>query len=254
MRILIRLKNTEKKTIIPFNYNTILAGIVYTTLSDKGYSNYLHENKGFKYWSISKIYFHNYKTNTSKREFIVYDGLSFIVSCPDNYFITTLMDGLIQRQYVWIKGQRLVVESVKVEPTFEKEEDMQYHALSPICVRSKRVIDGELKQYDLNPSEPQFFNQICELVVKKYNQFYDNEKYVPSDVHVSSQMRNVKGVRIAIKNKGYITYNRAYYLDLLVSAPPVLQDFLYDCGLGEKTAMGFGCVGIGEYNKRKQKF
>ena len=33
-------------------------------------------------------------------------------------------------------------------------------------------------------------------------------------------------------------------MDIYLSANPELLEFAYDAGLGEKNAMGFGCLGI----------
>lgn len=241
MRIIIRL-NSERPIKVPFNYNNIITGIVYTTLQDKEYSNYLHEHKGFKYFTISQLHFHNYHVNKKEGYFHVREGFTFTVSCPEKFFILTLMEGLSGQKHVYLNNQPLTVESIMVEPEIVKKETMNYRTLSPILVRSKRVIDGVEKVYDLNPSEPDFYRQIEKLVVKKYNQFYGVEKYTLEDIVVTSQMRHVKGVRVALKKRGNVTFNRAYFMDLEVTAPVALQDFLYDCGLGEKTAMGFGCI------------
>ncbi len=160
------------------------------------------------------------------------------------------MEGLLERQHIYIHNQPVFVDSVNVEPYFAKNVITDYYTLSPICVRTKREIDGKIKQYDLSPSEEQFYTQIQQLIIKKYNQYYGKEKYTDEDIQVSSQMRKVKGVRVAIQKGEYVTYNRAYFMDITVTAPPELQDFIYDCGLGEKTAMGFGCIALGRRTKR----
>ena len=252
MRIIIRL-NSENTIKVPFNYNSIITGIIYTTLHDKHYSNHLHEDKGFKYFTISQLYFYKFNIDHTHQQFNVKDGFSFIVSCPDNYFINTLMQGLAEQQYVWLNNQRLTVESIMVEPYFKKDVTTTYYTLSPILVRTKRLIDGKEKVHDLNPSETQFYTQIRELLIKKHNQYHNKEEYTTSDIQVTSQMRNTRGVRIAIKKHDNITYNRSYFMDLTITAPPPLQDFIYDCGVGEKTAMGFGCISRGKTEKEVKK-
>ena len=252
MRIIIRL-NSDNTIRVPFNYNSIITGIIYTTLHDKQYSNTLHEDKGFKYFTISQLYFYKFSIDQLGEQFLVRDGFSFIVSCPDNYFINTLMQGLTEQQYVWLNNQRLTVEYITVEPYFQKDVTTTYYTLSPILVRGKKLIDNKEKVYDLNPSEPQFYKQIRELLIKKYNQYYHNNEYSSEDIQVNSQMRNIRGVRIAIKKQKQTIYNRAYFMDLIITAPPPLQDFLYDCGVGQKTAMGFGCITLGKTEKEAKK-
>ena len=244
MRIRIRLQTETQQIKVPFNYNTILTGIIYTTLHDQGYSNYLHTSKGFKYWSISQMYFHNYHIDKVNNCFHVDGGFTFIVSCPDTYFITSLMEGLLEREHISVNGQRLLVDEVLVLDHPQLSVSTEYYTLSPICVRTKREVDGKLKQYDLNPSEQQFYDNIGKLICKKYNQYHDQEKYTSDDVHVTSKMMHIKGVRVAIRKGKYTIYNRAYFMDIRVTAPLELQEFLYDCGLGEKTAMGFGCITV----------
>ena len=252
MRIIIRL-NSDNTIRVPFNYNSIITGIIYTTLHDKQYSNNLHEDKGFKYFTISQLYFYKFSIDQLGEQFLVRDGFSFIVSCPDNYFINTLMQGLTEQQYVWLNNQRLIVEYITVEPYFQKDVTTTYYTLSPILVRGKKLIDNKEKAYDLNPSEPQFYKQIRELLIKKYNQYYHNNEYSSEDIQVNSQMRNIRGVRIAIKKQEQTIYNRAYFMDLTITAPPPLQDFIYACGVGEKTAMGFGCITLGKTEKEAKK-
>ena len=55
-------------------------------------------------------------------------------------------------------------------------------------------------------------------------------------------MKNVKRKRIAIVKGPQTTYHRAFMMDLILEGDLNLIKFAYDCGLGEKNSMGFGCI------------
>ena len=248
MRIIIELSNNNPQTTlkIPLNYNEIISGIVYTTLKDKQYATKLHDHKGFKYFTISRIYMYNYRCNPEKNEFIIYDNkIKFQVSSPDNTFINQLMQGLLEKETLRLGHYKVKCTEIKIdeEPTLQTKTE--YKTLSPILVRTQEIRDNKPKTIDLNPSQPQFYKQLAENITRKYNQYYNKEIYTPENINIYSNMRKVKGVRIALKSRNGITmYNRAYMMDINVEAPIQLQQFLYDTGLGERTAMGFGFIKI----------
>jgi len=61
------------------------------------------------------------------------------------------------------------VEKIELLSNPDFESKMNFKAISPIIVRTKEEIDGDLKTRDLIPSNPKFFESLEKNLVKKYN-------------------------------------------------------------------------------------
>ncbi|MCL2156409.1 MAG: CRISPR-associated endoribonuclease Cas6 [Methanobrevibacter sp.] len=239
MRLNIELKS--KKTLhIPFNYNYILSSIIYSKIADLDLAKELHTSKSFKFFTFSQI-------NIQQRKrvedgFISKNGtMSFQIASPNEYLIKSLVNGYLEDIQVNFKGQELYVEKIELLPTPQFETIMKFKTLSPIIVRTKKEIDGKLKPWDLDPSDPKFFSNIEKNLVKKYNQFYDKEIDL-DNVNISSGMKLVRRKRISIEKGNIKTFNRAFMMDIAIEGDKNLIKFGYDCGLGEKNSLGFGMI------------
>lgn len=240
MRIQIHLKTMRGDPLfVPFEYQHIIQGIIYSTLKSDEYRRHLHNTNRYKYFNYGKLFMYNFKTNTDG--FDVPSGhISFILCSPSKDFINQFMQGILHKDTIQFKDTPMKVSKIEVleKPVLNKTQE--YDTLSPILITHYNKNTG--KRHDYNPSEQEFFEYLENNLVQKYNQYMKKAEYSIHDIHIYTKLRKVKGLRVQIKTKECSTYNRAYLMDIVVDAPLPLQYFLYDAGLGHKTSIGFGCV------------
>ena len=239
MRLKISLKS-EKSLLIPFNYNHIISSIIYNKIADLNLANDLHSSKSFKFFTFSQLNIPRRKI--VKEGIISKDGaVNFQISSPNEYLIKSLVEGHLDDLTVNFKGEKLFVEKIELLGEVEIKNHMNVKTISPIIVRTKKEIDGKLKNWDLAPSEERFYNSLENNLVKKYNQFYDYE-LSNDEIAISSAMAFVKRKRITIEKDNIKTFHKSFMMDLELEGDLNLIKFAFDCGLGEKNSLGFGMV------------
>ena len=140
-------------------------------------------------------------------------------------------------------GEELLVQKVELLAVPNFEEKVKVKTLSPVIVRTKKEVDGELKTWDLPPSKEQFYTNLENNLLSKYKEFNKLEE-ADKKITISSEMRHVKAKRISIDKGDQETFHRGYLMDLVLEGDSDLIKFAYDSGLGEKNALGFGMVEI----------
>lgn len=239
MRLKILLKSKNNKLIIPFNYNHILSAIIYNKIADLDFANKLHSSKGYKYFTFSQIHIHSFKI--IKEGFLSQNGvIDFLISSPDDYLIKSLVEGFLDDLTVNFIGENLFVQKVELLPIPDFKDKITVKTLSPIIVRTKKEIDGNLKVWDLAPGD-KFFKNLEKNLINKYLK-YNNLDETDKKIKIYSEMRSVKSKRISIEKGDERTFHRAYMMDLILEGDKELLKFAYDAGLGEKSALGFGMV------------
>ncbi|MDR2624594.1 MAG: CRISPR-associated endoribonuclease Cas6 [Methanobrevibacter sp.] len=239
MRLKIHLKRNGE-LFVPFNYNYIISSIIYNKLSDLKLATKLHSSKTFKFFTFSQINIPRRKI--LKNGIISKDGsINFQISSPNDHLIKSLVEGHLNDLAVSFKGKRLFVEKIELLKDPEFKSSMTFKTISPIITRTKKEIYGELKTRELTPADQQFYENLEKNLVRKYNQFYDEEKEV-NDIKIGSEMKFVKRKRIAIEKDKVKTYHRAFMMDINLEGDLNLIKFGYNCGIGEKNSLGFGMI------------
>lgn len=228
--------------LMPYNYNHIIASVIYESIGRFDPDSELHESKSFKYFTFSQILFSKFKT--MPKGIIVKDGkFSLQISSPDNELLKKIMMGFLKEPLIEIMNFNVKISNMTMvsEPKFS--EMMEFKTLSPIIANSRRIIDGQNKEWDLSPSEPEFYPFIERNLVKKYNEYYGTD-YDEDLIKVSSYLRNVKRKRISMKTKESKQHHIGYLMDVVLEGDPNLIKFAYDCGLSNKNSMGFGMLEV----------
>lgn len=236
LEIILKGKNNFK---VPFNYNHILSAIIYNKIADLNFANELHSSKSFKFFTFSQIYIP--KRRIVKDGIIAKDGvISFYISSPNDFLIKSLVDGFLEDLEISFQNQKLTIQKIEALKTPEFSSKSEFKTLAPIIVRTKKEIDGELKIWDLAPSD-KFFKSLENNLIKKYIKF-NNLTKTDKKINIYSDMNFVKRKRISINKGNATTYHRAYMMDLILEGDLDLIEFAYDVGIGEKNSMGFGMV------------
>lgn len=236
LEIILKGKNNFK---VPFNYNHILSAIIYNKIADLNFANELHSSKSFKFFTFSQIYIP--KRRIVKDGIIAKDGvISFYISSPNDFLIKSLVDGFLEDLEISFQNQKLTIQKIEALKTPEFSSKSEFKTLAPIIVRTKKEIDGELKIWDLAPSD-KFFKSLENNLIKKYIKF-NNLTKTDKKINIYSDMNFVKRKRISINKNNATTHHRAYMMDLILEGDLDLIEFAYDVGIGEKNSMGFGMV------------
>ncbi len=236
LEIILKGKNNFK---VPFNYNHILSAIIYNKIADLNFANELHSSKSFKFFTFSQIYIP--KRRIVKDGIIAKDGvISFYISSPNDFLIKSLVDGFLEDSEISFQNQKLTIQKIEALKTPEFSSKSEFKTLAPIIVRTKKEIDGELKIWDLAPSD-KFFKSLENNLIKKYIKF-NNLTKTDKKINIYSDMNFVKRKRISINKGNATTHHRAYMMDLILEGDLDLIEFAYDVGIGEKNSMGFGMI------------
>ncbi len=236
LEIILKGKNNFK---VPFNYNHILSAIIYNKIADLNFANELHSSKSFKFFTFSQIYIP--KRRIVKDGIIAKDGvISFYISSPNDFLIKSLVDGFLEDLEISFQNQKLTIQKIEALKTPEFSSKSEFKTLAPIIVRTKKEIDGELKIWDLAPSD-KFFKSLENNLIKKYIKF-NNLTKTDKKINIYSDMNFVKRKRISINKGNATTHHRAYMMDLILEGDLNLIEFAYDVGIGEKNSMGFGMI------------
>ncbi len=237
MRLKITLKG-QKNLMIPFNYNHILSSIIYNKIDDLTLANKLHSSNSFKFFTFSRI---NVKNREIINNYIISKNgvISFYLSSPSDVLIKNFAYGFLKDEVKFLNNKLKVIK-IEVLETPNFEEISKFKTISPIIIKSKKEINGEIKTWDLPPSD-KFFRGIENNLIKKYCVF-NKISSTDKKIKAYSEMANVKRKRISINKGSQTTYHRAYMMDLILEGDIELIEFAYDVGLGEKNSIGFGMV------------
>lgn len=237
MRLKITLKG-PKNLKIPFNYNHILSSIIYNKIADLDLAYRLHSSNSFKFFTFSQLTVKN--KEIIENYIIAKDGIiSFYLSSPSDELIRNFTYGFIEDEVKFL-NEELNVIKIEVLRMPDFSEITHFRTISPIIIRSKKEVDGEIKIWDLPPSD-KFFRGIEANLIKKYCIFNKIDS-TDKKIKAYSEMAHVKRKRISINKGSQTTYHRAYMMDLILEGDVELIKFAYDVGIGEKSSVGFGMV------------
>ncbi len=201
-------------------------------------ANETHAHQGFKFYTFSNLVLMNRR---KCRSGLCFDRAFFILSSPDDRFIKSFTEGLLQQPEFYLDGPDgrtdLVIERIEIlkEPSFGDE--CWFRTLSPIYTKTIRKENENLREIDLYPTEPKFYENLHRNLTGRFSEFYGKE---PVDHFDVVKTADIKPKRIKIADN----YRRCSLMSLRIQASPELLKFAYDAGLGEKNAMGFGCVDV----------
>ena len=220
---------------LPYNYQYGLASMIYNQINriDQNLSEQLHLQKGPKHFTFSWLDFGKAEMGRG----IDFSEAWFYFSSPDKEIVKALGRGLLCNPQFHIGKVNLRVESIKCLPTIRLGEEARLRTLSPIYLKTLKMVNGDLRPWDLYPSDEKWREALQQNLSKKY------KEYVRESLGSTRQFRvepvgKVERKRIKIAG----SYRRCSLLTFDVEGDERLLNFGYQAGFGEKTAMGFGCT------------
>lgn len=228
-----------------YDYQYGLASMLYLKLatSNVELADKTHKKNGFKFYTFSNLILDD--------RIPVKDGLNFskahfFLSSPDPEFIRSFAEGLLFEPEFFLanNGNRInfLIERIEVLPVIRFLDTCTFRTLSPIYLKTLRKQDERLVEFDLYPKDSKFYENLHKNLVARYEEFYGSK--IDKEFFEVMSVSSFKPKRVKIENN----YRRCSLVDLSLSANPELLQFAYDAGLGEKNAMGFGCMDILQAN------
>lgn len=190
----------------------------------------LHRTAPFKPYHFSRILARARKVEDGFIYFAKNTPATIYIASPSKEIMNGLMDAMLSRGYVQIRKNRYSIEGV--EPVGYPPSTFNFATLSPVFVSVTE--DGQ--KVALDPTDPLFHEELIQNVNRKYAHFYGRPFTGRLQIRyesVTPRMRTIKNTRIP-----------CYDIKGKISGDEDVIKLIWDVGLGEKNALGFGMVGL----------
>lgn len=221
---------------LPLHYNHYVQSMIYDLLSDNPeFSSHLHDtgyrfqDRTYKLFTFSQLrgpYLIEDKSICFK------DWIELDIRSIDRKFQQILIEKLSSLKEVALGTNRLRIQ--KIEQSFVSISDSKIHIImaAPMIVH---ITNQMKKTYFFSPWDKEFYERLSKNAKRKFITYYGNEptgdlRITPVDI---SQRHKV----VSKYKDFFITGWRGEYI---LEGDAALLHFLYQVGLGEKNAMGFG--------------
>ena len=238
MQISIRFQPSVPLTI-PYNYNYQLQSALYALLAETGESDFWHD-KGFRYYDSTFKGFcfgklkGNYRNDTEEKKITFEDTVSLEVRSPSFHFIDTFQRALENHPYIRLFDTRLDVAGAFLMNRHLDHETLIVQAVTPVIIHTT-LEDGHAIYY--GPDDESYFPRICRNAGRKYEAVTGEP---PGNIRLLPRGPFKKTVT-RYKNLYLTGYTGTMELRTSIKT----AEFIYNAGLGEKNAQGFGFVQIG---------
>ena len=241
MHLYIILKQSNKSTEIPINYNHFIQSAIYANL-EPGLACRLHEqgyqagNRKFKLFTFSRL-MGRFSINKEKGTISFPDGAVLVVSSPDIVLIESFANRVLQKTYLRIEKAYFEISGIETKGHKILTNSIKLKTISPVVVYST-LIKPQGGKYTCfyQPGEPEFTRLMGDNLRKKYSAFYD--KTCSKD---EIRVRLISRPRLHVINYKN-TVIKGYSCNLEIMGPKDLLQIGFDAGLGSKGSQGFGCV------------
>jgi CRISPR-associated endoribonuclease Cas6 len=246
--------------MVPFNYNYPLSSSIYSLLrfGSPEFSAFLHDigyklnGKVYKLFTFA-LKFERFSIKQTGIHILSPNAYLYISSPFIDDFIRNFIIGTFESQHIVIADLHYStlfrIKNAELIPAPVFMEKMKFMLLSPLVLSTRRERQGEMRQYYLRPEDGDDINRIITLNTRnKFQIMYGKEN--TSALRLSWDEGYLKKNRRVTK-KVTIDENGQYPIDIIgMQAPftlegePELIRVGYECGFGEKNAMGFGMVDL----------
>lgn len=258
MRFKLILESTSSNRFLPINHQYAVSSWIYKRIqeADPDYSHFLHkggyeaQNRQYKLFTFGQIESYPFKIHNDRLE-LKSNAASIILSFMADRAAENFIKGIFMNQTMPIKdpvgGVVFNVARVETIPYPVFSEEMEYKALTPICISHRSLTDKQ-PQY-LSPDDPRYKDLMINNLVRKYSALQlstaggmisdEVETYNFDFKLLSPPKQKLVTIKPYTDNE---TKVRGYVYSFRLKAPVALQELGYYAGFGEKNSMGFGCV------------
>lgn len=230
----------EEPLVLPINYNHIIQAVIYRALSIMpDYAEFLHEC-GYAFGKRKYKMFHfgqlEGKYRIQNKRIMFESEVRFEIRSPEPILVNLLAVAFYRNGITF--GSH-VYRNIQIELHDDTVEDNELwiQMKSPVTVRSTDSIAG--KTYYYNPDEPEFYEAVAQNFYRKYQAYYG----VCPHTLISLMKVDDDSMKKFVTNYqgSYIT---GWFSRFRLCGERKYLDFLYQAGLGEKNAQGFGMFEI----------
>ena len=241
MQLMIEMK-FDDKLVLPIGHHHILQSMIYHNLkSYPEYSRYLHDlgysekNRQFKMFTFGPL---RGRYQIQNKEISFTDTIKIEIRSPEPKMIRILGES-VRENGVTFGSNRSIWIRTKLDDKTVEQDKIHIRMLSPITVRSTDPLTKKTTFY--NPDDPEFSSKLNDNFTRKYKAFYGVEP---------TGSISIEPVRITVRDR-YVTKYQGFFIfgwlgDYVLTGERKYLDFLYQTGLGEKNAQGFGMFEIME--------
>ena len=239
MRARINFSNLDGKKI-SYDYQYKLASVIYRKLGERSpeIAEKQHSKHGSRIYTFSGLL--SDKVDLKPDGIVFHEGY-FVISSPDSELISNAVESFLDKPLFEISGEKVAgrfeVEKAEVLKPPVIGNEGTFRTLSPVYLKTIRQVANTKKEFDLFPNEPKFYERLHFNLISKFELFYNRK---PVDHFDTLGINETKTKRVKIGD----TYRRCSLLKITFEGSQELLKFAYDAGIGEKTAMGFGCLDI----------
>lgn len=235
--------DNEKGISLPLSYSYILQSAIYDALSNlvpDSHNFGLNVNgRVLRPFTFSRLVGQSLKIKEGFISFTPPINLRF--SSPLEDFAQAFANGLLKNGGMELKGEKLELKSIEVEPKPPNIGSIDARTISPVTIYSTLTTpDGKKKTYFYNPAEKDFAVQLKENLNRKAIALGSS---VRAGESFSFKLAS-RPVQRIVKYKDFTQI--AWDFSFELQTDPELISIAYDWGLGSKNAQGFGMIEIVE--------
>ena len=219
MRILIR--TTKNDSIIPFNYQGLLAGTLHKWIGYNG----IHNNMSL--YSFSWLN----GTSIDNEGFNCRNGSNWFISFYENQYIKTIIKSIISSPDMFC-GLTVTDVTIKEDPIFS--ETKSFKLASPILLKQKidnhNVVHVTYKDKDVD--------RLLENSIRHKMRIANIPEDDTLKITVDKSSVECKTKFVKIHDIG----NRCFFSPIQIEGRDTTKSFIWNVGLGNSTGVGFGAI------------
>lgn len=185
--------------------------------------------------------------------------VTLVLSSPNENFLNTFLSKLFEKKRVFLSKLELIPDSVEKEVEPEMQGEMKYICISPLIPTAEELDDQYVKEY-IDPLDDKFSDLLFESTISRMELFGG---FTPEELKSFTRFQVIpdKSYLTRLRDMGkkysrmYTTYDngidlelRGYTMPFTLYADEKVQNFVFECGFGEYTNLGFGMVDIANVN------
>ncbi len=251
IRITFKLKNRGK--ILPFHHQHLFSQMIRGVMVNNGEQFY----KDFEIYSFSGL-----KGLTRvNRQGLQYNSnrVSLVLATPNEDFLNHLLTLIFQRESYVVGELTLVPEYVEKEEMPSFENATKVICISPIVLLKPKFQEEEESKRFISPFNNEFSDILFENIIDKLEcsgvkkesiKDYHKFQIVPDNDYLEKiRTQGKKFSRIyTLYNQGLKHEVRGYTFPFTLYAPPEIQEFIFNCGIGFFAHKGFGMIDLANVN------
>ncbi|HIQ49787.1 MAG TPA: CRISPR-associated endoribonuclease Cas6 [Nanoarchaeota archaeon] len=228
MRILVELLPHGNYDYSSINKHHIQA-VIYSMLKHSPF-DVLHNLRGFKYFTFSDI--------MPPTDFKEGEKKYLLISSPSSPFIKFLKQRIKEVEEISIKGLKFSLNVKKLPNKLPKK----WITASPVVIKKDR---NKYFSFLRDTNITFFLERLKENALKKYNSYYNASLYFDGPIFERMKFSKSVAVSMTIREKRFIIIGSMWKVLEIPKISGELKKFykfLFDCGIGEKNSLGFGCL------------